>query len=64
MNVIDNELFKVRKGIDTDYEVLENKELFEKKKNELIGEEFLFEGNVRSNSVFNTSELIINKVIS
>ena len=23
MNVIDNELFKVRKGIDTDYEVLE-----------------------------------------
>ena len=41
---------------------LENKELFEKKKNELLGEEFIFEGSMRSNSVFNTTELIVNKV--
>ncbi|MEK6873815.1 MAG: hypothetical protein AABW91_03140 [Nanoarchaeota archaeon] len=50
------------KELGIDFEVLENKELFEKKKNDLLGEEFLFEGSVRSNSVFNTTELMVNKV--
>jgi hypothetical protein len=50
------------KGLGVEDSELENKELFEKRKNDLLGEEFLFEGSVRSNNVFNTSELIINKV--
>ncbi|OIO40980.1 hypothetical protein COU56_01785 [Candidatus Pacearchaeota archaeon CG10_big_fil_rev_8_21_14_0_10_31_9] len=50
------------KGLGIEDGELENKELFEKRKNDLLGEEFLFEGSVRSNNVFNTSELIINKV--
>ncbi|MBS3072405.1 hypothetical protein J4477_01060 [Candidatus Pacearchaeota archaeon] len=50
------------KGLGIEENELENSELFGKKKNDILGEEFFFEGSIRSNSVFNTTELMINRV--
>ena len=41
---------------------LNNLELFTQKKNDLVGMEALFDANVRSNKLFNTTELIINGI--
>ena len=41
---------------------IENTEGFLKKKDELMGDELYFAGNVRQNKVFNTNELIVEDV--
>lgn len=41
----------------------EDEALLTKQKDDLLGKEFFFEGNVRTNSFSNTSELIIDKVL-
>jgi replication factor A1 len=44
-------------------EELENPELFSLKKNDLVGKEMIFSGNVRKNAMFQNLEFIINDII-
>mgnify|MGYP001570887009 FL=1 len=41
---------------------LNNPEIFSRKKNEFLGEEFLFVANVRNNNIFNIMEMTINNI--
>ena len=41
---------------------LENPEVLAKEKNNLLGKEMIFSGNVRNNAFFNTLELIIDNM--
>jgi replication factor A1 len=50
------------KALGFENEELENLDLFTKKKDEILGEEAFFNCNVRSNNLFNTTELIINGI--